>query len=89
MIESLYQVASLVYPGLEWLRPKTALVSLTNSLDACSLNYKDGTSVTFGYNSTSELVEFHTEVAQQTYLAMGYGINMINVDMVGWVANFN
>ena len=39
------------------------------------------------YNMLSELLEFDVDMPNNTWLSIGFGKNMDNVDMIAWFAN--
>lgn len=43
--------------------------------------------MTINYDINLEAIEYVAVIAQNTYLAIGYGTDMVDVDMVSWVAN--
>ena len=41
----------------------------------------------FWYDDATSLVNFEVTVEQSSYFAMGYGVDMFDVNMVAWIAN--
>lgn len=60
---------------------------LATTGSSCIQSYNDGTKVEIWYDNSTQLVHFRAEVVAKHYFAYGYGTDMINVDMVAWIAN--
>ncbi len=39
------------------------------------------------YDNSTQLVHFRAEVVAKHYFSYGYGVDMVDVDMVAWIAN--
>ena len=53
----------------------------------CFQSFSDGSSVTISYLLDTNEVQYIANVTATSYFALGYGSNMINTDMVAWIAN--
>ena len=53
----------------------------------CMLMFDDGSMLDITYDPLTESATFEATVMQNTYLGLGFGKSMDDVDMVIWVAN--
>ena len=55
--------------------------------DPCFKSFNDGSSITISYLPDTNEILYIANVTATSFLAMGYGSNMVNTDMVAWIAD--
>ena len=98
MIRQFLKSATLASSSLNWLSssiygakptpPNPPGPTPTPSTDTgCLLSFSDGSSIDISYDSTLNAIAYQATVMQSTYVSVGYGTTMTDINMVAWVAD--
>lgn len=59
----------------------------SGATQACVGTASDGSTLSISYLPDTNQIQYLANVTQNSYLAVGYGTDMTNTDMVSWIAN--